>query len=155
MNWSPRRLGELGEAPALRECVRALPRIGQIVSLGIVDQVPLIHECFSVHVRAGRLPRRRPVRASFEHTLTGGERANHYRPNFISLGGYDGLHLIYEALKRSERVQVTILLRPTGLSRIRFDVLRVECTRCPRYCCESGGRPRAMGVVKFYQKFIF
>jgi branched-chain amino acid transport system substrate-binding protein len=29
------------------------------------------------------------------------ERVNHYRPNFISLGGYDGLHLIYEALKKA------------------------------------------------------
>jgi branched-chain amino acid transport system substrate-binding protein len=27
------------------------------------------------------------------------EKANGYRPNFISLGGYDGMHLIYEALK--------------------------------------------------------
>ena len=29
------------------------------------------------------------------------EAVNHYRPNFISLGGYDGLHLIYEALKKT------------------------------------------------------
>jgi branched-chain amino acid transport system substrate-binding protein len=27
------------------------------------------------------------------------EKANNYRPNFISLGGYDGMHLIYQALK--------------------------------------------------------
>jgi branched-chain amino acid transport system substrate-binding protein len=29
------------------------------------------------------------------------EKANSYRPNFISLGGYDGMHLIYEALKKT------------------------------------------------------
>ena len=28
-------------------------------------------------------------------------KANNSRPNFISLGGYDGLHLIYEALKKT------------------------------------------------------
>ena len=30
------------------------------------------------------------------------EKANNYRPNFISLGGYDGMHLIYEALKKTQ-----------------------------------------------------
>jgi branched-chain amino acid transport system substrate-binding protein len=29
------------------------------------------------------------------------EKANGYRPNFISLGGYDGMHAIYEALKKT------------------------------------------------------
>jgi branched-chain amino acid transport system substrate-binding protein len=29
------------------------------------------------------------------------EKANNLRPNFISLGGYDGLHLIYEALTKT------------------------------------------------------
>jgi branched-chain amino acid transport system substrate-binding protein len=29
------------------------------------------------------------------------EKANGNRPNFISLGGYDGMHLIYEALKKT------------------------------------------------------
>ncbi|HEY7664323.1 MAG TPA: ABC transporter substrate-binding protein [Xanthobacteraceae bacterium] len=29
------------------------------------------------------------------------EKANGYRPNFISLGGYDGMHLMYEALKKT------------------------------------------------------
>jgi branched-chain amino acid transport system substrate-binding protein len=29
------------------------------------------------------------------------EAANHIRPNFISLGGYDGLHLIYQALSKT------------------------------------------------------
>lgn len=29
------------------------------------------------------------------------EAANHFRPNFISLGGYDGMHAIYEALKKT------------------------------------------------------
>jgi branched-chain amino acid transport system substrate-binding protein len=29
------------------------------------------------------------------------ERANHFRPNFVTLGGYDGMHLIYEALKKT------------------------------------------------------
>jgi branched-chain amino acid transport system substrate-binding protein len=28
-------------------------------------------------------------------------RANNMRPNFMSVGGYDGMHLIYEALKRT------------------------------------------------------
>jgi branched-chain amino acid transport system substrate-binding protein len=29
------------------------------------------------------------------------EKANHFRPDFVSLGGYDGMHLIYEALKKT------------------------------------------------------
>jgi len=29
------------------------------------------------------------------------QKANSMRPNFISLGGYDGMHLIYEALKKT------------------------------------------------------
>jgi branched-chain amino acid transport system substrate-binding protein len=29
------------------------------------------------------------------------ERANNFRPDFVSLGGYDGMHLIYEALKKT------------------------------------------------------
>jgi branched-chain amino acid transport system substrate-binding protein len=29
------------------------------------------------------------------------KKVNNYRPNFISLGGYDGMHLIYEALKKT------------------------------------------------------
>ena len=29
------------------------------------------------------------------------KKANGHRPNFISLGGYDGMHLIYEALKKT------------------------------------------------------
>jgi len=29
------------------------------------------------------------------------EKVNPMRPNFISLGGYDGMHLIYEALKKT------------------------------------------------------
>jgi branched-chain amino acid transport system substrate-binding protein len=29
------------------------------------------------------------------------EKANSFRPDFVSLGGYDGLHLIYEALKKT------------------------------------------------------
>jgi branched-chain amino acid transport system substrate-binding protein len=29
------------------------------------------------------------------------KKANNYRPNFISVGGYDGMHLIYEALKKT------------------------------------------------------
>jgi len=28
-------------------------------------------------------------------------RANGFRPNFISVGGYDAMHLIYEALKKT------------------------------------------------------
>ena len=28
-------------------------------------------------------------------------QANNFRPNFISLGGYDGMHVIYEALKKT------------------------------------------------------
>jgi branched-chain amino acid transport system substrate-binding protein len=30
------------------------------------------------------------------------QKANGYRPNFISLGGYDGMHAIYEALKKTQ-----------------------------------------------------
>jgi branched-chain amino acid transport system substrate-binding protein len=30
------------------------------------------------------------------------KKTNGYRPNFISLGGYDGMHLIYEALKKTQ-----------------------------------------------------
>jgi len=29
------------------------------------------------------------------------KKANSFRPNFMSVGGYDGMHLIYEALKKS------------------------------------------------------
>jgi branched-chain amino acid transport system substrate-binding protein len=29
------------------------------------------------------------------------QKANNFRPDFVSLGGYDGLHLIYEALKKT------------------------------------------------------
>jgi branched-chain amino acid transport system substrate-binding protein len=29
------------------------------------------------------------------------KKANGFRPNFVSVGGYDGMHLIYEALKRT------------------------------------------------------
>jgi branched-chain amino acid transport system substrate-binding protein len=29
------------------------------------------------------------------------KKANNFRPNFISLGGYDGMHVIYEALKQT------------------------------------------------------
>jgi branched-chain amino acid transport system substrate-binding protein len=29
------------------------------------------------------------------------EQANNFRPDFVSLGGYDGMHLIYEALKKT------------------------------------------------------
>ena len=29
------------------------------------------------------------------------EKANHFRPDFMSVGGYDGMHLIYEALKKT------------------------------------------------------
>jgi branched-chain amino acid transport system substrate-binding protein len=29
------------------------------------------------------------------------KKANNFRPNFISVGGYDGMHLIYEALKKT------------------------------------------------------
>jgi branched-chain amino acid transport system substrate-binding protein len=29
------------------------------------------------------------------------EKANSFRPNFMSVGGYDGMHLIYEALKKT------------------------------------------------------
>ena len=28
-------------------------------------------------------------------------KANNFRPNFISVGGYDGMHVIYEALKKT------------------------------------------------------
>jgi branched-chain amino acid transport system substrate-binding protein len=28
-------------------------------------------------------------------------KANNFRPNFISVGGYDGMHLVYEALKKT------------------------------------------------------
>jgi branched-chain amino acid transport system substrate-binding protein len=29
------------------------------------------------------------------------EQANHFRPNFVSLGGYDGMHAIYQALEKT------------------------------------------------------
>jgi len=29
------------------------------------------------------------------------EKANNFRPNFMAVGGYDGMHLIYEALKKT------------------------------------------------------
>jgi branched-chain amino acid transport system substrate-binding protein len=30
------------------------------------------------------------------------KKANNFRPDFVSLGGYDGMHLIYEALKKTK-----------------------------------------------------
>jgi len=33
--------------------------------------------------------------------VTAMEQAGHFRPDFVSLGGYDGMHLIYEALKKT------------------------------------------------------
>src|SRR5215472_3717231 len=30
------------------------------------------------------------------------KKANSFRPNFVSVGGYDGMHLIYEALKKTQ-----------------------------------------------------
>jgi branched-chain amino acid transport system substrate-binding protein len=33
--------------------------------------------------------------------VTAFEKANHFRPNFMSVGGYDGMHLIYAALKKT------------------------------------------------------
>ena len=29
------------------------------------------------------------------------EKANGFRPDFVTLGGYDGMHLVYEALKKT------------------------------------------------------
>ena len=29
------------------------------------------------------------------------EKANNFRPDFVALGGYDGMHLVYEALKKT------------------------------------------------------
>ena len=29
------------------------------------------------------------------------QKANSFRPDFVSLGGYDGMHLVYEALKKT------------------------------------------------------
>jgi len=29
------------------------------------------------------------------------KKANHFRPNFMAVGGYDGMHLIYDALKKT------------------------------------------------------
>jgi branched-chain amino acid transport system substrate-binding protein len=34
--------------------------------------------------------------------VTAFEKANSMRPNFMSVGGYDGMHLIYEALKKTD-----------------------------------------------------
>ena len=31
------------------------------------------------------------------------KKANNFRPNFMSVGGYDGMHLIYEALEEDQR----------------------------------------------------
>jgi branched-chain amino acid transport system substrate-binding protein len=39
--------------------------------------------------------------AKNEDYVAGFERANKFRPNFMSVGGYDGMHLIYEALKKT------------------------------------------------------
>ena len=44
-------------------------------------------------------------RAQFAHSTSPTsrpiEKANGFRPDFVSLGGYDGMHLIYEALKKT------------------------------------------------------
>jgi branched-chain amino acid transport system substrate-binding protein len=39
--------------------------------------------------------------AKNENYVASFEEANHFRPNFMSVGGYDGMHLIFEALKKT------------------------------------------------------
>jgi branched-chain amino acid transport system substrate-binding protein len=39
-----------------------------------------------------------PMNKAFVATF---EKANKFRPNFMAVGGYDGMHLIYEALKKT------------------------------------------------------
>jgi branched-chain amino acid transport system substrate-binding protein len=39
-----------------------------------------------------------PLNKTYEAAI---EKANNFRPDFVSLGGYDGFHLIYEALKKT------------------------------------------------------
>jgi len=39
-----------------------------------------------------------PLNKAYESAI---EKANNFRPNFVSLGGYDGMHMIYEALKKT------------------------------------------------------
>ena len=34
--------------------------------------------------------------------VTSFEKRNGFRPNFVSLGGYDGMHLVYESLKKTD-----------------------------------------------------
>jgi branched-chain amino acid transport system substrate-binding protein len=47
-----------------------------------------------------------PYSASHDSTLNKAyvaaiEKAGHFRPDFVSLGGYDGMHLIYQALQKT------------------------------------------------------
>ena len=39
-----------------------------------------------------------PMNQAYVHAF---RRANGFRPNFISVGGYDAMHVIYEALKKT------------------------------------------------------
>ena len=53
------------------------------------------------HDHRRRLFRRARFRAQQGLCRRPSEKANNFRPDFVSLGGYDGLHLIYEALKKT------------------------------------------------------
>jgi ABC-type branched-subunit amino acid transport system substrate-binding protein len=45
--------------------------------------------------------RRLTIRNSTRPTCEAIRKANGFRPDFVSLGGYDGMHLVYEALKKT------------------------------------------------------
>jgi branched-chain amino acid transport system substrate-binding protein len=64
------------------------------------DDLPQMGDAMLGTVTAGHYSAAHPSAANKAY-VAAFKKANNYRPNFISLGGWDGMHLIYEALKKT------------------------------------------------------
>ena len=69
--------------------------VGLSVTLGMMNFVNLAHCTF------GMIGGYTTVTLMNKAYVAAFRQANNFRPNFISLGGYDGMHVIYEALKKT------------------------------------------------------
>jgi branched-chain amino acid transport system substrate-binding protein len=64
------------------------------------DDLPQMGDAMLGTVTAGHYSAAHPSAANKAY-VAAFKKANNYRPNFISLGGWDGMHVIYEALKKT------------------------------------------------------
>ena len=64
------------------------------------DDLPRMSDAMLGVVTAGHYSAAHPSEANKAY-VAAFKKANNFRPNFISLGGYDGMHVIYEALKKT------------------------------------------------------